>query len=364
MEEKDVVVVGAGIAGCSLASGVGEAGHDVLVVDAKPNFIPKVCSGLISVRIDSLISYPKNAITNRIKGARFFAGGEIGLELKRSSTQAYVMDRAVLDAHVIEETSRVCDVEFGWRLVNVERKNGFAVCILKKDDLIRKVKAKVVVGADGALSRVRRLLGVGTKLKILSAALAYVRDDMESDIVEIHYDDEFAPGFFAWRIPRNDGVVEYGLGCEKGKAVKMLEKFCARFEHKLDRNEIKAGFIPLGLIDRSVDDNVILLGDAASQVKPFSGGGVIYSLICAKIGSESVIHALQSGDYSKGFFLRNYENVWKKKIGTKIRVGMIIRRLFDSLSKDEIGELLEMIDENKELFLKVADMDFLGDDTL
>ena len=357
---RDVVVVGAGIAGCALASWVGKAGYDVLVVDAKPHFIPKVCSGLISVRIDSLLRYPSKAVLNEVRGARFFAGKDF-VELKREKTQAYVMDRSVLDFHLLEKASKHCDVEFGWKIVGVEKKDSYAICTLKKGGDIRKVKARVVVGADGALSTTRKLIGAGKNLKVITGALAYVEEErVEEDVVELHYDRKLAPGFFAWRIPRGDGTVEYGLGTDSGNAVENLVKFCKRFGHEVGRRDVKVGFIPLGLIDRSCDDNILLLGDAASQVKPYSGGGAVYSLICARSGSDAITKALEMNNFSKEFFTEHAENVWKDERGRKTEAGMAIRTLMDDLDEGELEELFRIVGENKVSFLRMADMDFLG----
>ena len=83
----------------------------------------------------------------------------------------------------------------------------------------------------------------------------------------------------------------------------------------------------MGLIKRSVYERVLLVGDAASQIKPFSGGGIIYSLLSSNVAIETIKKSFEMNDFSLKFLLENYEKEWKKILIKPIKLGIILRRL-------------------------------------
>ena len=86
-------------------------------------------------------------------------------------------------------------------------------------------------------------------------------------------------------------------------------------------NEIYGGLIPIGGVKPSFKGRIALIGDAAAQVKPFTGGGLIYGFTCAKIASETIIP-------KKPETLKTYDLFWRKRLAKQIFLGQLIRLFY------------------------------------
>ena len=84
----------------------------------------------------------------------------------------------------------------------------------------------------------------------------------------------------------------------------------------------------------------MVVGDAAGQVKPTSGGGIYYGLLCADIAADTLHRALQEGDFSAGMLSR-YERKWKKRLGRELKIGYWARRMFERLSDGQIDRIFD-----------------------
>jgi flavin-dependent dehydrogenase len=123
-----------------------------------------------------------------------------------------------------------------------------------------------------------------------------------------------------------------------------------RFIKKLKKGQkitgegkVTSGGIPLKTLPRTYRERVLVVGDAAGQVKPTTGGGVYYGLICADIAVDTLCRALLREDFSdKTFSL--YQKTWKKTIGRELKIGYLARRLYQKLSDRQIETLFRMLD--------------------
>jgi flavin-dependent dehydrogenase len=113
------------------------------------------------------------------------------------------------------------------------------------------------------------------------------------------------------------------------------------------------------LIRKSVADNVLLVGDAACQIKPFSAGGLVYGQIGAKHAGEACVKALQSNNLSEKFLLENYDKKWKKELAGPIRKGLLMKKVFSKFGSKSF-KLIKNLGIAK--LSSVMDMDFLGKD--
>jgi flavin-dependent dehydrogenase len=119
------------------------------------------------------------------------------------------------------------------------------------------------------------------------------------------------------------------------------------------------GTIPLEFAPRSYADNVLLVGDAAGQVKPFSGGGIYTSLVAARHAAATAARALETGNLSaRG--LAAYEKGWKREIGRELLRSLRIRRFGLSLSEDEVERVVRALRGKglQELAARHGDIDY------
>ncbi|HZP26608.1 MAG TPA: hypothetical protein VFB90_06130, partial [Dehalococcoidia bacterium] len=127
----------------------------------------------------------------------------------------------------------------------------------------------------------------------------------------------------------------------------------------LEPARLYGGPIPTNFVARSYADGVLLVGDAAGQVKPFSGGGIYTSLVSAGLCAETASEALAAGDLSAGFLSR-YERRWRKTIGRELKRSLGIRRFGLALSDREVDRVVGVLSSRRlqEIASRHADIDY------
>jgi flavin-dependent dehydrogenase len=173
----------------------------------------------------------------------------------------------------------------------------------------------MVAGCDGPTSRVRRELGLPEPDELLHGVLGFADEADHDDFVDVHLT---VPEFFAWRIPRGGAGVEYGLGAAADRA-----DVSARFDRFTDGYGVEttrrcSGLIPIGPPARVTGRRSVLIGDAAAQTKPFTGGGIRYGMIAAD-------HAAREIDPTEPGTLGDYERAWRADLRSEIRLGHAVR---------------------------------------
>ncbi len=334
----DLVVIGAGPAGLQLA-GICSKSMDMVVLEEHPKTgTPNHCSGLVSRNIDSISKPPSECIEHKVRGAVFHSPNGNNLILKKHGFAAYVIDRSKFDASLAEGLD--CDVLMGSKLKRIAF--GSESVMLKTG--ARGLEARAVAGADGSNSFVGNTLGAVPKQKI-PGIMAIANEPNTSEFVELFFDKRITDSFL-WKIPRG-GTTEYGMW-GAGSRFDALEKF---FGLKKSY-EKRSGVIPLGP-PKTYFDRALLVGDAAAQCKPWSGGGVVYGMMCANIAADVLSKA---DDFSESS-LRPYELKWKRAIGRQLAAGMFMRRLFKNSKNSQIDALMHTAKYLK--LLNRLDMDFL-----
>ena len=152
---------------------------------------------------------------------------------------------------------------------------------------------RVVVGADGAHSRTARSLGLaGPREKVYNLGIEGKLKTPRDDFVHVFVGQRLAPGWFGWIIPTGDGGVRVGIGSANGeKPIALYRRLVSDFPQLFGGMEpcrFYGGTIPLDFAPRSYADNILLAGDAAGQVKPFSGGGIYTGLVGARHASATI----------------------------------------------------------------------------
>ncbi|HDQ16078.1 MAG TPA: NAD(P)/FAD-dependent oxidoreductase, partial [Bacteroidetes bacterium] len=231
-------------------------------------------------------------------------------------------------------------------------------------------KCKILIGADGPHSKIREVLLFPEPKEFLMGVGAEITNtNLNPDFVEIFVGNKIAPGFFAWIIPTNKDGTNARIGLCTSKKAKYSVKyyFNKLLENKHFQPYIKnceitrliGGVIPLGVLKKTYDDNVMLVGDAAAQVKPTSGGGLYPGLLCANICSRVAIEALQKNDFTSNV-LKKYQKQWEKEIGSELKKGMRYRALFKKVTDKRIDKYIEKLQNPEiiEIINEYGDIDF------
>ena len=319
----DFVVVGAGPPGSRFARRAAETGHDVVAFEKGSVGEPLACSGHVSHDVWEYV--PDGArdelLQNRVYGARFHVDGP-GSEaypFYKYEPVSNVIDRVGLDRTLADCARRAgADLRENHTVVGVEeRSDRVVVEVRTPEGDVERVEARMVAGCDGPTSRVRRALDLPEPGELLHGVLGFDETPDDGDLVDVHLT---APTFFAWRIPRGDAGVEYGLAAPPSEDVSgMFDRLTDAYGATTDRR--CSGAIPIGPPAGTTSDRGLLIGDAAAQTKPFTGGGILYGMRAADVAASVI-------DPHDPATLADYESGWRDELATEIRLGKAIRRCY------------------------------------
>jgi len=353
-EDYDVVVVGGGPGGCRVAEGTAGRGYRTLILEEHPAVgLPVRCAGLVSPRTAREVALPSRAILAEMRGA-VIIGPDIEFSFESRDVRGLVIDRKSFDQWCCGRALRA-GAEIRLRTRATDVRDGEVVI---EDGTIQ---ASVVVGADGPPSIVRRRAG----LRGLRYVFASMQQDMPGwdgpeDMVAIIADQEIAPGFFAWGIPHGDGA-RVGTAVAPGTmpAGKSLERAIERFRSaglltSKAATGITGGGIPIGPLRTVSIGSTLVVGDAAGQVKPLSGGGLFPSISAADIAAAAIDGYL-TGDSP----LREYDRNWRRRFGGELSFGLKAREAYMRMSNAHISRILQIFarDEVRTVISTHGDID-------
>jgi len=221
----------------------------------------------------------------------------------------------------------------------------------------------IIVAADGARSNIGRSAGIPMKREVLSGAqLEMVNVDIDSDFVYVFLDRRYSKDFFAWIIPMGKDRVRVGL-CDTSDSYRKLLNLIE--DHPVVSQMLKGGIpvefsvgaLPIGYAKETVKNNLLLVGDAAGQVKPLSGGGLYYGARCAKICGRIVDEYLR-GEYDIEY-LKRYHTLWRREIGREIDFGLKFRGILRRMDDSTIDKILEFVEKRGliDYIVREGDMD-------
>jgi geranylgeranyl reductase family protein len=315
----DFVVVGCGPAGARFARSAAERGRDVLVLEQGEIGKPLACSGHVSLDVWDYVpdAAREDLFQNAIRGARFHLGGadSRSYPFYRETPISNAVDRVGLDRALAGAASDAgADVRDGHTVTAVAEGRDSVTVTARGPAGVERHEARMVVGADGPRSRVRGECGLPEPTEFLHGVLGFDEDPDHEAFVDVHLT---VPRFFAWRIPRGEAGVEYGLAVSPGEDERArFEALCEDYGVTLDRR--CSGLIPVGPPRRVTGRRSLLVGDAAAQTKPFTGGGILY-------GMRAADHAARTVDPTDPGTLGDYERAWRDDLRTEQRLGHLVR---------------------------------------
>ncbi|GAI56964.1 unnamed protein product, partial [marine sediment metagenome] len=187
--------------------------------------------------------------------------------------------------------------------------------------------AKVVVIASGFNPGLVGSLGLGRISDFATGAQTEVTTK-GIDEVEVYTGREIAPGFFAWLVPTSPNRARLGLLSRNRPRLylnRLVSSLVAQGKINQAGEELKCRRIPLRTLPRTYGDRLVVVGDAAGQVKPTTGGGIYYGLLSARLAAQSLHRALVKNDLSARS-LASYQRGWQEKLGQDIRLGYLARK--------------------------------------
>ena len=341
---QDVIVVGAGPAGNNAALSLASKGYGVTVIDSRENIGDKLCTGLVGEECFRRHPIDPALVYREINAASVIApSGEV-VRFETPLPVARVVNR-VAYVSSFADRAREAGAEYllGRRVVDLEQHKDW-ISVTTDDG---SIKARTLVLAAGFGSQLNRQLGLGEPSDYVVGIQALVRTE-NIDEIEVYLGRDIAPGFFAWLVPTEPGIALAGLLVRKNAPEKFVSFISAReAEGKITEtvNKPVCWGIPLRPLRKTYTDRVLVVGDAAGQVKPTTGGGIFYSLLASEVASGALHQAL-SEDKLSANHLGVYQKEWKNLLSTELEVGYSARRMFEYLGDSHISSLIHQASNN------------------
>ena len=363
MKLYDTIVVGGGPIGSYAAYKLAEKGHRVMVLERKRRVgEPVCCTGIIGQECVNSFAIENNVILRQVNSASLFSPSGNMLRLWRKETQACILDRAAFDmAMAGRARSAGADYILNSLVTDITIEKDKVLVEASHQGGGLNFESRAVVIASGFGSRLCERLGLGKFGDFAIGAQAEV-ETVGMDEVEVYFGREIAPGFFAWLVPTTPPMARVGLMSRKSPGLylrKWLAHLAAQGKIASAEAELSYGGVPLKPLPRTCGERLMVVGDAAGQVKPTSGGGIYYGLLCADIAAKTLLQALEDDDLSAKRLAR-YERGWKRKLGRELKIGYWARILFERLSDRQIDRIFEIVKANgiDEALLKAEDLSF------
>lgn len=351
----DAIVVGGALAGSRTAELIAKNGRKVMLIEEHENVgLPCKCTGLVSWRTPQILeNLPEELIVNKLEEGKFCSPDGTFFILK-TKKPAYVLNRPGLDKFLFDQavkagaevkTEHFEDFQYNDDFVEVRTNKG-------------TYKTKLLIGADGANSTVAQKADLDQPRNIYIGVQTTAQGEFKQ-FAELWFGKKVAPNFFAWLVPENAGTARIGVGASISPKHYYENFLVSRLGHNGIKPDV-AGVMRFGVMKDTVAKNVMVVGDAACQVKPFSGGGITYGLIAAEICAAAVEKSLDENKFDYDFLKRSYDLEWKKKLSLGIKHGMMLRKVFEFLPDVAINLIFKTIGLFGHKALSKIDFDLLS----
>ncbi|MFH0875950.1 MAG: NAD(P)/FAD-dependent oxidoreductase [archaeon] len=320
-----ISIIGAGPAGSTSAYHLAKKGYDVTVYEEHKEIgHPIQCTGIVSNKFKEIISPSDEFIINKINTARIHSPNNNHVEIKLKEN--YILDRAKFDSHLAQKGMEAgAKYKLSSKFSGLHKNNGFSRIKINSDYF----NTEYLIGADGPLSEVAKYSGLYKSRKFFTGIQIRAKVDNDNTV-------DFYPyvGNFSWAVPEDENTLRIGVASYSNTNI-IFKDFIKRFDIK-KKLEIQAGLIPIyDPNNKAQKDNVILVGDAACQVKATTGGGIIQAMQAADCAADAIATK------------KPYDALWKKSIGKELLFHHKARNIMDKFGENDWNTLIEYCSQEK-----------------
>jgi digeranylgeranylglycerophospholipid reductase len=336
--------VGAGPGGLVAGEYAARAGANVIVIDRKREIgNPVRCAEGLGHPSFKLLGLDTGSdfVMNKINRAVMFSpsGKKLDIDVPYQEFSLFILDRSGFEKTLASRAkTQGGEILLGATVTELIKKNKKIVGLRTSQG---DVSAKVIIGADGVESRIARWCGLSKRLRsneIFTCAqhdLVNMKD--VDDHFEIHFGAKYAPSGYAWMFPKGDGEANFGLGVlasVKKRPTELLARFKKDKAPNAKSVRMVAGCIPTTLpLSKTVQDNIMLVGDSARQTNAVSGGGIANAIIAGKIAGE--VAGTMISKEKPISYLGEYERLWRAELEKTLIKKLKQRRFLESDSAAE-----------------------------
>jgi digeranylgeranylglycerophospholipid reductase len=356
LDYYDVIVAGGSIAGLLAAREIAAMGQSVAVIEEDSEIgTPEHCGGLVSISgIQKLGIIPSsNAIENKIKYTKILSYSK-SFQLNAEKQKVIVLDRRVFDKQIAFQAQKLgaeIKIKCSMRSIseNPHHVNSHYVIKTSEGDLA----CNYFVDARGVASIIQR----NRQGVLQSAQYEVYAPWIDRDIVEVKFDNDRYPGFFAWIIPTGEGRGKVGVAGKSINAGNILKSYMNSKGGKY--SVVRKVYAPIwtnGAIKNLFSGRTVIVGDAAGQTKPTTAGGIYTCGMAGIFAGRAIAKAIEKNNDN---LLKEYEKNWFSTFKGEFDNMLIGRKLLERLDNKAIDELFSTISEAQlEDISNTGDFDF------
>ena len=343
----DVLVIGAGPSGSQVAYKLAGMGYVVGVIEKKENLGGLVCcTGLVSNECVEKYPIPENVIYRWANSATLYSPSGKPIHVEREEAQVAVLNRTAFNQHWGERAQQAgAAYLFGYEVKDIARGKGGASLEISHRGENLTLQGRAVVIATGFGTQLLDKFGLGGSGDFAMGSQAEV-ETKDIEEVSVFFGNKIAPGFFSWIAPTSRGKALVGLLSRKNSAFylkKILVALAA--DDKIVSAAVKMSYsgVTLKPLPHTYSDNLLVVGTAAGQVKPITGGGIYFGLICADIAANTLNRALEA-DKLAADDLAGYQRVWRRKLARELTTGYWARKAYEMLSDHQVDRVFGLLE--------------------
>lgn len=336
MTNHDIIVVGAGPIGSTYAYKMASMGYDVALFDMKNRIgQPLQCAGLVSTNICETKNLPQDVIVNKVQGANLYSPNNTTIRVSKNKTVAYVLDRVMYDKYLFDRAVDAGVTPYlGERVLDVDIED----TTIKTQE--RKYSSRLIAVASGPTCHTSKKMNPNLKEESFIGLQYTVRtQQQEMDYVNLSIKQGILPGFL-WEIPTSPFTKRVGLFTEGSysEAETLLNGQLKPDDQIIEKHN---GLIPKFNPDKKiVKNNTLLMGDAAGQVKPTTGGGLISGFNCVEMASISSDKMLKEQNNE---YLINYEKEYHNRYDNEFKAQKNVQNIIKDMTEDDFNYMFDQL---------------------
>jgi len=324
----EINIIGAGPVGSYTAYLLAKKGHHVNLFEEHQEIgRPVQCTGIVTGSFSKIIPLRKQFLTNITKQFRIISPNNTQALVKKKE---FILDRSALDQYLAKKAQDQ-GVQLYLNHRFIAQNNSYL--IFKNKEKNKNIKKTITIGSDGPLSPTAKAFNFPNQNQFYYGFQARIRGNFDPRTTKVSFGNKVAPGFFSWLVPESTETARIGLATHQ-KTNLYFNRLIK--EHKNKIINLQAGLIPVYNPQIKTQHlYTYLIGDAATQVKATTGGGLIPGFKAAQALSQAV--------HEK----KDYPKTWKKTVGKKLKKHLQIREVLNQFSDKNYDCLIRALKNKK-----------------